>query len=819
MNKKTLLLILIVPFLIALLGFTNVILIKNFVEVDISDINWKYNDNEGFKVSKTPYLLEAEAVVPEGLNLSEGNDLMWYLDEESDICEIQKQDTSYYLLAKKEGEVKINCSNIKKTKTKSFNATIYENGAIIINPLIKSSGYSVTNKRYYGEYDIKYDEKTLDPSSLNKVGSTIEFKIDEYGDNTQSTYTILEKSSNIELEIINSSLKVNVLKEGKASFTLRSNANTYLKSTYTFDVIEEGINVYNYLDLLMCTNKSKEGEIVCLQVSLESKDNTFNKDNTYKANNVRLFGNESGLNFKNEVYTFDSTYNTNFIHQTFGEDTTYDDVITGIHVQKDFYGNGFIINGKELTYPNNGKVNEYSGKLEPGENDLFKGPLTFFSIGKFKAPIMKAFGQDNSLMYISKDNVTVNDLIIECTDKFNNTIGGDTSTNNMYNLEYTGTVIDVNAKNVTIKNSELRNGRTALRVYSSPNFTLKNSLLSTAREFLMKLGNNEYNPIDLDQNIYVYGLKKVFNGKLNTFLTNHLDNNLSSSTLGADELVTKTFFQNEGTLSNDDYKALLDLQSFLNNDYLDELKNVIYGQEVNIIDSYFYRSGIYSIAFDTYFNGPFLFNGIPSFIEKTFNSYFPGLLEKMPDNISGTMKPTLLNIKGDTRFYDWKDIDSIDASCLIEERLGDFIASIPDFGDKFGDIGRIEIDSYFPMKSLLLKEATTKSYIYKVKNNDEMKNYLNTSIAYYGGGSNLSSVNLSEIKTSDFGDLLDVNILYSSLYENYSDNMFSALLAKCVPIASGFNNFKFYTNGTIKENEVPYLFNEVPSKNDFISRT
>ena len=98
------------------------------------------------------------------------------------------------------------------------------------------------------------------------------------------------------------------------------------------------------------------------------------------------------------------------------------------------------------------------------------------------------------------------------TDTFNNTTGEDTSSNNMYNLEYTGTTIDVHASNVTIKNSELKNSRTALRVYSSPNFILDNSLLSTAREFLMKIGNDEYNEINLEKNVNFAGLNKVFNG-------------------------------------------------------------------------------------------------------------------------------------------------------------------------------------------------------------------------------------------------------------------------------------------------------------------
>ena len=217
---------------------------------------------------------------------------------------------------------------------------------------------------------------------------------------------------------------------------------------------------------------------------------------------------------------------------------------------------------------------------------------------------------------------------------------------------------------------------------------------------------------------------------------------------------------------------------------------------------------MYSIAFDTYFNGCFLYNGIPSFIINTFNQIMPGVITQ-PNNISGTMKPSLLNLEGDVRFYDWKNIETIDASCLIEERLGEFLGSIPDIGDLVGDLDKIDIDSYFPMKSLLATLASNKNYVYQV---DE-DSYLNTPIAYYGGGSNLSSVNYQNVTNLDLGEVLDVDILSNALYNTNFDNIFAAVLAKCVPLAAGFNNFKFYTNGTYTG--TPYLFNEVPNKNDF----
>lgn len=793
MNKKTLCMILVVPFVVALLGFTNVLLIQNFAEVDISDIKWDYQNQEGFKVRTEGYLLKADPVVPEGLKVSEGNNLIRYTEDNNEIASIENKNGSYYLIAKEEGSVKITCSNEKKTKSKSFNAIIYENGAITINPINQSSGYSITGERHFGEFDISYNN--LDESTLEKHHSIIEFNLKQYPDNDQTFYCS-DKSPNIDVTFLNNKMTVKVINSGEAYVKVRSKVHDYMETTYNFDVIDNGINVYNYEDLLMCTNKSSKGEIVCLQTSLESKENTFDSNGNYKSNNIRLFGNETKFDFENEVFVFDSTYNTEYIKQLYGEDSKYDDVLSGIHIQKDFYGNGFIINGKELVYPNNGIINPYSGKLEPGKKDLFKGPLTFFSVGNFKAPIVKAFGQDNSLMYIEGDNIVVDDLIIEGTDKFNDKVGNGSSSNNIYNLEYCGTVVDVLGKNVTIKNSEIKNGRTALRVYSSDNFKLDNCLLSTSREFLLKIGCNEYKKIDENKNISINYSDKSFNGTLKDFM-NGSDNN------NADNLIEEILFKNNSIKGEDTLKTI---QKALDYQYYNEDNQIEFGQNITINDSYFYRSGIYSIAFDTYFNGSFLYDGTPRYILDTFEKIMPGIMIK-PNNISGTMTPSKLNITGDTRFYDWKDVETIDVSCLIEERLGEFLSSIG-----LGGGNKIPIDSYFPMKKLLSEQAEKDKLLF-IKDN---KMHVNTPIAFYGGGNNMSTVVIDNKIQKHITKDVEISILKDALTSSLDDNIIN-ILKKCVNVAAGFNNFKFYLNEEIDESK-PYLYGEFPDKKDFINR-
>lgn len=801
MNKKTLYLILVVPFVIALLGFTNVLIIKNFVEVDITDIKRKYNDTEGFKIRNDGYLLEAEGVVPEGLKVSEGNELVWTSNDiNNEFTRLEEKDGQYYLTALHEGEVTLTCSNAKKTKSKSFKAVIYKNGAIIINPQPKGSGYSIGNVRNFGEFDLgEKDNKNL---------ATYNFDVKVLSDDESTQYKIVDYSK----ELIDISLNPFTIKVkpntagGEAFVNLESVNHDYIKGSYKFKIIDNGVNVYSYEDLLSCTNKSQDGEIVCLQTSLESKENTFDSNGSYKDTNVRLFGNEKKMNFKDEVYTFETTYNHKFITQVFGKQNSHDDVITGIHVQKDFYGNGFVINGKELAYPNNGKINQFNGKLEPGEGDLFKGPLTFFSIGVFDMPVVKAFGQDNSLMYVDGDNITIDDLIIQSTDKFNNSQGEDTSSNNMYNLEYTGTVIDVHGKNVTIKNSEIKNGRTGLRVFSSPNFMLDNSLISTAREFLMKVGCNETLTTDYNKQVKFEFANEKFIGKLSDFLTNKDGYN-------ADRLIESMLFKNQGS-ENARLEILNRLQTNLDAVFEDEIS---YGQNITVKDSYFSNSGIFSIAFDTYFNGCFLYDGTPDVISQNLKEILRQDFT-IPDNVGATMLPTKLDLVGDVRFYDWKEVNSIDASCLIEERLAEFINST---GFIEGLDIDIPIDTYFPIKKLLNENSNKMGLLYKDKTKE--KEFLNTKIAFYGGGKNMSTFTIDKLNTVDLSDKIGIDILKNSMQMpvNMSgkvEELVQALLSRCVPVAAGFNEFKLYCNDSIEGENTPYLYNKSPSKQDFIER-
>ena len=288
----------------------------------------------------------------------------------------------------------------------------------------------------------------------------------------------------------------------------------------------------------MCTNFSTSGEKVVLQTNLESLASTFKTDengeyiNSYLKENTKLFGNydfkTKTFNFNNELYTFTSTYNHTYI-DTYNEakkgTSGYKEfeplVKAGIHLTKDLYGNGYTINMSNLCYPNNGKISSETQKLTPDkEKDYFFGPLPLVTIGSLsEMSVVKAFGQDNIGLYLDGDNLVINDVKLRNTNNIDN----------MYNLYYTGTVIEVNGNNNTIKNSVMSHGKNVLRAFSTNNLLVENSILHTGEEFLAKLGSNKINKVDTSKNISINYNDSIINDSFNHFYDTTSEDALMSS--------------------------------------------------------------------------------------------------------------------------------------------------------------------------------------------------------------------------------------------------------------------------------------------------
>lgn len=823
MKKKTLVILLIIPFVIALLTFVSVVALTNNVGVD-PRIIWNYRENEGFKTNGE-YKLEATLEYDETQLLKPGSDtLVWEFQGEVDpnIAKISQKDDGYYLETGSEtGEAIIVCRTENRRVSYYMNAFIYDQGLVLINPVNQSSGTQIDPVRYYGEYDISYNDD-LSATSLKKNNAQIEIEVEVFSDSGNSSYIVLEKSDNISFNESKNTITIN--NDGEAYLTLGAASEPYIENTYSFNVVDEGVNVYSFNDLMMCTNKSQNGEVVVMQVNLESRENALNKDtngsyiNEYKQQNTKLFGNYNfdtqSFNFNDFIYFQDAKIETKFINQFLEngqlvqgfEYTTQMKV--GVRIQKDFYGNGFTINMHELAYPNHGKIDSVTGKLTPDrELDYFFGPLTFVSIGDIEnIPVVRAYLCDNAGILLDGDNLTINDA------KFSNS----NSIDNMYNLGFTGTVVEVQGENNTIKNSVIQNGRNCLRAFSTDGLLVDNCLLQNAGEFIVKLGSNKINSTDHSKRIQFSNSLATVDSTFSEFFDSSADvngsaDNLFSSLFEAESL-TNEEANNAEIILDEIQKGLDNYSGIINDD-----GSVNFDAHVTINDTYFYNSGIYSIAFESTFNGAYLYNGMPSLV-KTLASIF-GIT---PNDIGGTSYPVELTLSGDTRFYDWKDVDSIDSSSLIESN---FAAYIGQLGGSSSELGNLSIDSFFPMKAILKQYCINNGLAYRESNSDGSTSYyVNRPVAWYGGGYNGSVLinNINENEYFSFSDNIEVDIAKDILHGinvGWSNELLSAsTLAKCVLAAIGSHSFQFITNGAISNNEKPILFDKVPSYLDLSSR-
>lgn len=828
-KKKTLVILLLIPFVIGLLVFVSINVINITIASDIQDIVWNYDALEGFKLRKEGYKLEATPVINENLILAPGNELTWYIrdnkESKAEVAKIEEKDDGYYFFTLSEGDCEVVCSNVRGTKLKSFKAHVFENGSVIINTKRKESTTKIDKTRYYGEHDLKYNSSKLKLDEYEFVTPTIEIVPTVYHEDgtKDSNVILLDKSPNLTYDNSTKRISINSANKDKDGNIINSyiklgGANdSFLEGTFEFKVVPKAVNVYNYNDLLMATNFSSKGEAICLQTSLGSLRDVYNgKDvaisgiNPEQASKLgyltfvpeskkenteyELFGNydekKNTFNFENEVYEFETTYNHKYIDQvnkaTGQKNSTK--VKTGIRVQKDIYGNGYTINENNLAFPNHATIDKGIARLRPGADDLFKGPLALVTIGPVEGEgsIIKAYGQDNSGLYIEGDNVTINDLKLRNID----------DNVNRANFAFIGSVIDVAGDNVTIKNSILSHGKNIVRAFDSDNLLIDNTILKTSGEFNLKVGSKEFLEVDENQTIDLTYNGQKAESDFKKFFNTTID---EASTSTVADIVLTDFVK--GTYSNkkDTYDALLKMQTYLDSS---NVKPNEFVASMTVNDTLFGDSGIFSVAFETMFNGNFLYNGYPSIVADLLGT----IGSAIPEKLGGISKPVELTMKGNTKFYDWKKIDEIDINCLVEQAIKTFLEGIVG-----GDID-VTIDDIFPMKTILRDQANKLGFVYKSGDTE----YINSEVAWYGGGLNYSKLNNEITSNSNtFSEEIIVDLLERSFSHSTEQQMVD-MLCKCVLFAAGFNPFKFITNGA-QEGTKPILdITAGPSVEDLI---
>ncbi len=795
MNRRNLIILLIMPFVIALLGMSVITMSLNFVDNDILGIIWNYSDTEGFKVGSQTRL---EAYGVNDKNYPVTNTTIYWSVENIDLEEESHASivNTNYLYALTEGTVRITATNDKGNVYRSFTGLIYEGSALIVNPEITGSGTNVDSTRYFGQYDLVDNQK---------VNATIPFKISAYGSISEDSIYVdnpldIRTYASVDFE----TNTITILQPGEITIRFASldSPDTY---DFSFTVVEEGVNVYTYDDLLYCTNESEEGEIVVLCSSLESLDNTYNTDtygniSTKVANNIELFGHydetTGKYSFENEVYRMKTTYDDTYIQEwnSFASlSNAYtelsNEVIVGIHVQKDFYGNGYTINLHNLTFPY--AITDASGYSIPtlSNDNLFRGPLPLYMLGDPNgSAIIGLYGQDNIGMYVDGDNITINDLVLKNCD-FGNSLSY---------LEYTGSVMEVCGDNVTIENSRLSAGKNVLRIMSSSNCLVDNCMLIYAQNFLIYAGSN--NQVGIDDNTYAYYYDQNGNSVYTT-LSRYLANGSEGDILLSNYL--------NGYYTSNMESSIRDLQAKLN-----PQTSLEYDGDITVNDTLFYTSGVASIGLDCMFNGPYLYNAIPSAVKGLFDSYLgsasSSLIPFYPTGIGCNSYPVEITISGNTMFYDYKNIETMDVSGLIYENISSIFGSLGSLvnvdSDSFG------IDEIFPIKSILLSSAERTGNIYAVQNADgSYSRYINIPVVNFGGGYNGSSVKYVDCPySSRITSSIEVDLLERYMGNSYTSSSsaisnLTSMLYKSVTVVTGFNSYYFScARGD------GYLFDEAP---------
>lgn len=726
MKKKNLLILLLIPFLVSTLTIVTVNVTYNTVDADISFIEWSFEDVEARKVSDQLYPLNAKGVNQRHTDVGKGNELTWSVKNSDDgatpYAEVIEQDGAFYLKVLADGEVIVTCSNKKGNVSRSFKLIAYTTGAIIIDSTVASSDYGkIDPTTYFGQYD-------LSPENA-KIQASFGVSVKLIPESLKEANPVIVSSENVSLDLSFDGGKAenggyvcygtaSLTGVGKAEISVTTDLDGEGVSggKYDFYVVSDGVNVYDYDDLLYCTNKSENGEIAVLHKSFESYD-SYKKSTS---SSVECFGYpDADGKFKfstadGTLYKFTTKYNHEYLDQWNAQNPSKrvePSVSAGLRIQKDVYGNGYGINFHNLAYPS--QTTEQNGIVIPtlGENDIFRGPLPFYTVGSPSSSgadgmnIVTAYGQDNVGLFVDGDNITVNDLKVQNCD--------DVSV--MGFLETVGTVVDVDGDNVTLKNMRMSNGKHVLRSFSSKNLVVKNSMMSNAMNFLFITGANEYVKVnDYSEHTFTTPtgtISKSLNGFLtaesiaNSILNDYLNGKIQETARDGKTYSFKTKAQMK--------KVLTELQNALS-ETLTEYKG-----STELIDCLFYRSGIASVAFESLFNGPFLYSSsLPTSISTFLNIFNGGF---MPKNVSGTSYPVSVNVSGSTKFYDYKEYNSLDVSGLIDEN----ISTMAQMLNK-----TYTIDNIFPIKSLLSGDA-----VYYAS---EGVKYVNIPFVYYGGGKNSS---------------------------------------------------------------------------------
>ena len=438
-----------------------------------------------------------------------------------------------------------------------------------------------------------------------------------------------------------------------------------------------------------------------------------------------------------------------------------------LEITNDLYGNGFTLDCYQITT---------AREIDSSVN-VFNGPLNFVSL--IDAAAVK--GQDN-IGFIIKDNVTVDNVILQNCDD------GYLYQDNKFvysKLEKVGTTVEVMGDNVSIINSRIKNGRNVIRAYGTSNpddvihVNLESCIISNGREFLIKIGANK----SIDQNAEI-----TYNGK--KVLVKDLYTQYGLAAKDVKNIIDKNpTTKNEMFNSVSPYLTRSDGSAYMprddSNQYDSEFVNNYLKTYFTVKNCVLENTGFYAIGLESKFAGPVLggYRYAPKGIDV---GDYEGVY-----NISGTSYSALLTLEGDVRIYNWKKLDDINSSSLIEHLA--YAKILQEMG----------YDFTFDIKKMLANVCVLDGY-QDILRDVNGTNYGHAGIVFYGLGKNYHMINLENYAGKQFTSyVVDPGMLGDSL------------IAIMMPWVAGKEPFRFYMFDANSEFSYEYQVNEIATGNAY----
>lgn len=623
-------------------------------------------------------------------------------------------------------------ASLKSDPTKFAKATVtvyvIPSSLVVANELVDGAlstlGEIFTLGKY--EYVHKFDKATLESLSAVSNNTTVttenELSLDLLFNGKGTLGTWFEEGIRWEVDSTYSDyVYVNKTADGKHEICFRDNSDTFdeivefraiyekgsksISASCKIRCVANGINVYSYIDLYRATK---------LDV-----DNGYPRSVVLRSDIIDDFGfyyDEGKLKpHYTEIHT---TYDDDY-YKNIGKEADAK-VKVLVEFRENVYGNGYTINAHNLTLGLLDEAGVPTGDTPAKDKNsptLFKGPLDFIAMSgaidgdgeEYKTYSKKAVvsvkGQDN-ICFALYEGVTLSNVNLKGATP-NETEGLD-----LTDLDYAGTVVEILGDQTSIEYSRIQYGRMVIRAFgdiNNPdkeiNVNIKNTRLSEAREFIMRIGSNRFVQGNFDDPTPMLP--------------------------GADDKTHDT---------KAEYNTFSDAKR---NSYDEQFINTF----VTLENSVLKNTGLLAIGVESHFSSYALADG-RNFVE-TLSSLGTSFKKENGTtfldswkNLSKTSYGAKIKFVGEVNLYTWKPIDDVNSDTLIEIPLKDeidklkdsIIYKIPDVQKFLTLVGGLKFD----VKAMVNKynEWLIASGKTQIVHTVDGTKYVHGGIVFFGGGKN-----------------------------------------------------------------------------------